>query len=220
MTALLAVTLAAMSLEARRRLRLVARAEHELRGALTGLALADAQTDLARARTGLADLSAARRGRRARPQADAVRLDRLLWQAATRADLAARRRGGAVRLEWRGGDARVRADYGRLAQAVGNLLDNAIEHGGGHVWVVGERTRTGFRVVVSDAGAGGGPPAAGGEDIVAAADRGHGPAVIAAADRGHGLAITAAAVRDCGGRLTRLAAERGTAIAIDLPLGG
>src|SRR4051812_15801387 len=77
----------------RRRLELVARAEHELRGPLTAFSLAlDAargthpgrrlavvlDAELARARAGLADLSAARSGRRAAPVREPVRVDRLL----------------------------------------------------------------------------------------------------------------------------------------------
>jgi signal transduction histidine kinase len=174
------------------RMRLIAEAEHELRGPLQAIALAadgDAMhADLERARMALADLAAARSGRRADVDAEAIRLDRLVWRTATASDLAARRVGGGVHLDWSAGPVTIHANRGRLAQALGNLLANAVEHGGGHVRVVGRRTARGIRVEVRDSG------------------------------RGHGLTIAAKAVRDSGGRLTAAKAGAGTAVAIDLPV--
>jgi signal transduction histidine kinase len=173
------------------RFRLVAEAEHELRGPLHAIALAapDAcREDLERARVALADLALARSGRRARQDADVVRLDRVVWRAAAGWDLAARRTGGGVHLDWSAGAVSVRADRGRLAQAFGNLLANAVEHGGGQVRVSGRRTARGVRVEVRDSG------------------------------RGHGLSVAAKAVRDSGGRLTATRAGSGTAMAIELPV--
>jgi len=175
------------------RMRLIAEAEHELRGPLQAIALAaesgaDMRPDLDRARMALADLAAARSGSRADADAEAVRLDRLVWRAATASDLAARRVGGGVHLDWSAGPVTIRANRGRLAQALGNLLANAVEHGGGQVRVVGRRTTRGIRVEVRDSG------------------------------RGHGLEIAAKAVRDSGGTLSAAKAETGTAVAIELPI--
>jgi signal transduction histidine kinase len=181
------------------RLCLIAEAEHELRGPLQAIALAaeadarcgtrtDLDPEIERARIALADLAAARSGRRADAGAEAVRLDRLVWRAATASDLAARRAGGGVHLDWSAGPVTIRANRGRLAQALGNLLANAVEHGGGHVRVTGRRTKRGIRVEVRDSG------------------------------RGHGLTIAAKAVRDAGGRLTAAKAGSGTAVAIELPI--
>jgi signal transduction histidine kinase len=181
------------------RMLLVAEAEHELRGPLQALALAadmeapragavDMRADLERARMALADLSAARSGRRADADAEPIRLDRLVWRAAAASDLAARRVGGGVHLDWSAGPVTVHANRGRLSQALGNVLSNAVEHGGGQIRVTGRRTKRGVRVEVQDSG------------------------------RGHGLAITAKAVRDSGGSLTAAKAGSGTAVAIDLPL--
>ena len=209
MTAALLVALIALVGLSRRvvadhaRMRLVAEAEHELRGPLQAIALAaesaardperghvDVRPDLERAQIALADLAEARCGRRANPELEAVRLDRLVWRAATAADLAARRAGGGVHLDWSAGPVTIHANRGRLAQALGNLLANAVEHGGGHVRVTGRRTRRGIRVQVRDSG------------------------------RGHGLTIAAKAVRDSGGTLTAAKAGSGTAVAIDLPIAG
>ena len=70
-----------------RRLLLVARADHELRGPLTSLLMAvergvPVDTELARVRLGLADLAEARRGRRAAPQRAPVSVAALARRAA------------------------------------------------------------------------------------------------------------------------------------------
>jgi len=173
------------------RLRLIAEAEHELRGPLQAIALAapdHCHAELERMRIAVADLAAARAGRRADADDEPVRLDRLVWRAATASDLAARRVGGGVHLDWSAGPVTVTANRGRLAQALGNLLANAVEHGGGHVRVVGRQTRRGVRIEVRDSG------------------------------RGHGLTIAAKAVRDSGGKISAAKAGAGTAIAIELPV--
>src|SRR5690348_7699621 len=90
------------------RMRLVAEAEHELRGPLQSIAFAieadgrgDAlRVEIERARIALDDLAAARSGRRADAGHEVVRLDRLVWRAATASNLAARRIGGGVHLDW------------------------------------------------------------------------------------------------------------------------
>jgi two-component system, OmpR family, sensor histidine kinase MtrB len=116
----------------------LARAEHELRGAATALALVsealrrdpaarqhgaaiDAQLD--RLRAGLADLEAARTGRSVAAVPEPVELSSL-----TRA---------AVEFGWVGGPAPARLDRRRFAQALGNMLANAAEHGAGDVRVIG-----------------------------------------------------------------------------------
>jgi signal transduction histidine kinase len=197
MTAVIVIALVVVLGLARRvvadheRMRLVAEAEHELRGPLQAIALAagsELQAEIERARIALADLAVARSGRRAAAGDEEVRLDRLVWHAATASDLAARRIGGGVHLDWSAGPVTIRANRGRLAQALGNLLDNAVEHGGGQVRVSGRRTKRGIRVEIRDSG------------------------------RGHGLAIAAKAVRDSGGRLSASKAGSGVAAAIELPI--
>lgn len=184
----------------RRRILLVARAEHELRGPLTAIALGLENVawmdprlqglleEVARARTGLADLEAARRGRATRSEAELVRVDRVVWRAVTGWDLTARRAGGGVHLDWKAGPVSVRADRGRIAQALGNVLSNAVEHGGGQVRVIGRRTPRGIRIEVRDSG------------------------------RGHGLGIATRAVRKSGGSLRSAQADGGRAVSIELPV--
>lgn len=210
-----ALTLAVLRL--RRRMGLVAEAAHELRGpvaafsyAVTGLRREPGgvrralrfEAELERMRTGLADLDAAREGRRAPARPGTVQLERLVngaaagWTAAvTGAD-----RGVAVR--WDAGRAQVRADRGRLSQALGNVLANAAEHGSGTIEIhaVREGARA-VRVEVRDGGFG--------------ARVGRRPG---AADRGRGLGIAERAIREAGGTLRLDRGRRSTVATIRLPL--
>jgi signal transduction histidine kinase len=133
----LVLVLAVAVVRLRRRLELVARAEHELRGPLTAVALAaesarrgrevDLESELERARVALADLTAARRGRRARTRGR-MDLERVVRSSAE---------SWGARVDWRAGAAT--ADGARVAQALGNLLANAAEHGNGPASVLAER---------------------------------------------------------------------------------
>jgi signal transduction histidine kinase len=209
----LAFTLAVAVARLRRRLELVARAEHELRGPLTAFSLAlDAarasgagrrlavvlDAELARARAGLADLSAARSGRRAPPLRESVRVDRLLRSSAAAWEQAARAGGRRVRVRSTAGLAVVRGDRSRIAQALGNVMANAVEHGAGDVSVVASRTPDRLRIEVTNAT----PAEAGG----------------VGAGRGRGLDIAADAAADSGGTLAAAVGPRRASAVLDLPL--
>lgn len=185
----LAGGLAGLAFALNRRLELVAQAEHELRGPLGALALGarlDNDDSLARVRLALDDLSAARRGGRVHRAGDLVALDGLVRSAAAEAAPAARVAGGALSLDWRAGPVTVWADEGRLLQALANVLANAVEHGGAVIEMEGERTASGVRVEVRDAGPG--------------FRRAFWP-VRRSAARGRGLQIAKRAVREAGGHL-------------------
>jgi two-component system, OmpR family, sensor histidine kinase BaeS len=189
----------------RRRLELVACAEHELRGPLAALTLAAGRArplepvvlegQLERARAALADLAAARHGRRAAatPRTHELRV------VAERAAAGWSAAGGDVEVDWRAGAARVNADPSRLSQALGNLLSNALEHGSGRVTVRGVPAGRAVRLEVAD----GGPGLAGRRPR-----RG----------RGRGLSIAARAVEEAGGRLRTASGEQGEIVAVELPL--
>ena len=206
---LLALGAAARALVLRRRLELVADAEHELRGPLAALALAAeasrrrarsvpvsaVEGQLERARAGLADLVAARSGRRAATPAARQELGELVERAADAWSVT----GADVRLDWRAGGAAALVDSGRLSQALGNLLANAVEHGGAAVTVRGIRTGRRVRIELRNSS----------QTFGRGASRG---------GRGRGLPIAERAVREAGGALQVTRNEREIVAAIELSI--
>jgi signal transduction histidine kinase len=218
------------------RMEAVARACHELRGPLAAAQLgvelgarvgdlspAQLQAlhqELGRASLALDDLAAVGlRNARSRA-AGPVDVRELLGDSVEAWRAAAGARGAQLALDWTGAPARVWGVRLRLAQATGNLIANAIEHGGGAVVVRG-------RVV----GAGFGEGAAGSERVrIEVVDGGPGlPATVTElvrrprggrGRRGRGLAIAAAIARDHGGRLAAAPSERGARLVLELPAVG
>jgi signal transduction histidine kinase len=215
----------------------VARACHELRGPLTaarlGLSLqlradegsrvrADEgsrdrlraiDTELSRAALALDDLSVARRGEWSGPRLTALeRVD----VTALVADAVEAARGRAQAAEVvlgltqplpGAGGGRVWGDRLRLAQALGNLIANAIEHGGVAVRVT-VATRAGtVRVEVCDDGPGLPAPVA---TLARRPRRGRGT-------RGRGLAIALAIARRHGGTIAAAPARAGARVVLELP---
>ncbi len=214
----LAAVLAIGGLRARRRLELAAQAAHELRGAAVTVALAAAalrrepggirralaiEAAVERLRGGLADLDCARDGQRAVASPAVVSLERLLRGTVAGWRSAARRNGRPMRLRWDGAPADVRVDRRRLAQALSNLVANAVEHGSGPVELSGRRVGSDVVVEVRDGG-----PAKGTGTTRDRPDP----------DRGRGLAIATRAVEEAGGRLALDSRPDGTTAAIELPL--
>jgi signal transduction histidine kinase len=209
-----------------RRMALVARACHEVRGPLTaarlGLHLAGRGAapleaiDLELGRAGLAldDLAAAGGGRPALDRREPVDVAALAREAAAAWGAFAARHGAGVSVSGAGpGTAWVRGDRLRLAQALGNLLANAAEHGGGRVDVgVGVRGDR-VRLAVQDGGAGLPGPV---EALLRAgpAARRHRGA------RGHGLAVAAEVADRHGGRLAAAPSPRGACLVLELPAAG
>jgi signal transduction histidine kinase len=212
---LFAAALGAWGLLLRERFDRVARAEHELRGAATVLCLAverlrrdpaarrhaevlGAQLD--RLGAGLADLATAGRRRPAPGPREPVQL-----AAHARSVLAgwlptlrAAGRGGTLRWEGRVG---AGADRSRVAQALGNVIANAVEHGEGTVEIAGRETGEALRVEVRNRTS---------RDPAGYRERRR-------AGRGRGLRIAASAAESLGGRL-EFRSEEGVAIAaLELP---
>jgi signal transduction histidine kinase len=206
------------------RLALVAEAAHELRGPLCAARLglhalesagepvarraAAVELELRRAGLALEDLAAAPRGQRTRDRLELLDAGSLLagsvvgWAALTRAH------GARLHVERPRERALVRGDRLRLAQALGNLVANAAEHGGGEVLVRGAVSRGRVRIEVSDEGPG--LP---------------GPVAQLAADgrwsrglRGHGLAVAARIAERHGGRLAAAPCAHGARLVLELPL--
>ncbi len=223
--AALAVALARRVLAGR--MEAVARACHELRGPLTaarlglalsardgqlsGARLAAIDLELARASLALEDLTRARAPESDLRRLDAVDLEELLacsveaWRAAADA------RGVSLEHRWAGCAAHVWGDRLRLAQATGNLIANAIEHGGGAVEVRGrlDQRRSVARLEIVDEGPGLPAPV---PELARRARAGRGA-------RGRGLAIARAIAGDHGGRLAAGPADRGARLVLELPAG-
>jgi len=207
----------------------VARACHELRGPLTaarlglqlGLDRGHASPALLRAlelelgQAGLAldDLADVRDGRSAPGSVrgrDEVDIDELVSASVDAWRASAAARGVPLRLHRSLIGARVTGERLRLAQATGNLIVNAIEHGGGIVDV--SVRLAGPTVVIEIVDHGPGLPAPLSE-LVSRRRSGRDA-------RGHGLVITTHVARQHGGRLSSAPASRGARLVLALPACG
>ena len=215
-----AVTAAALAWrELRRGRELVARACHELRGPLTaahlalhasdgpGARLAAIDLELKRAGRALDDLAAARNGRQAADRAEIVDVGELLAYQAATWEAIAPVFGCELRIGAVAPDVLVRGDRVRLAQAVGNLVANALEHGAGTIEVSARAAAGRVRIEVSDQGGGLPEPVA---DLARRPRGGRGP-------RGRGLAIATEFVGRHGGRIVSAPSARGARLAIEMP---
>ena len=202
----------ALHARGRRRVLQTARAQHEVRGplAVARLALGGLERsarveaidlELRRAALALDDLTGAPRSRRR----EAVDVGQLLTEAAPAWAALAAEHGRTLTIE--PASARVSGDGLRLAQACGNLVANAVEHGGQLVRVRARIEEGHVRVEVTDNGPG----------LPATV-----PALVAAArgrrsHRGHGLAIASAIARRHGGRVTSVPSPHGARVILELP---
>ncbi|MEA2321651.1 MAG: two-component system, OmpR family, sensor kinase [Solirubrobacteraceae bacterium] len=209
--------------ELRRRRELVARACHELRGPLAAAhlalhasrrhgeapptRLAAVEIELRRAGLALDDLAAARHGRRVADREDIVDVGDLLAHQADTWIAVAPVFGCGLDVAPTPGTALVRGDRVRLAQAVGNVLANAFEHGAGTVRVRARSVGQRVRIEVSDEGPGLPAPVA---ELAARARAGRGR-------RGRGLAIACDIVARHGGCIVAAPSGQGARVAIELP---
>lgn len=200
----------------------VARACHELRNPITAARLgleccaqtgelsADAmraiELELGRASLALDDLVAPG-GDGCNPRAlERVDVAGLVADSTNAWRPSARCRAVGLAARWTGPAAEVLGDKLRLAQATGNLIANAIEHGDGPVDVWGRADGAVVRIEISDAGPGLPAPIS---QLVRRPLRG--------APRGHGLSIASEIARAHGGRLAAAPSDRGTRLVLELP---
>lgn len=106
--------------------------------------------------------------------------------------------GSPIELRWRAGSAIVLADPARLAQALDNLLVNALQHGGPPIRVEASVCAAGVRIAIAN---GGGPA-------------GRKPG----GRRGHGLEVVAAVAAEHGGRFAIHRRPEGALAVLELPL--
>lgn len=201
-----------------RRIEHLVRARHEVRGPLTAAQLAlhasarrgelaprrvaALELELRRAAMALDDLFDPDAARGAEVDLD----DILRLQAQTWSDVADAH-GATVALRLDGGGSVVKADGLRVAQAVGNVVANAIEHGGGEIEIRTRALERGLRVEVTDGGPGLPAPVA---ELVRGSRRRRG-------GRGRGLAIASRALEHQGTSLLTLPSARGACLAFELP---
>ncbi len=205
----------------------IAHACHELRGPITAARLGlqlGARTgelsseqlraidqELGRAGLALEDLDLARRRAPRLPSFEPVDVGALLRDSVQALRPAAQERQASLRLLRRGNPAHpalVRGDRLRLAQVTGNLIANAIEHGGGAIDVTQVTEPERVRIEVQDDGPGLQAPL---DELGRRARRRD-------SRRGHGLTIASAIVSEHRGRLSAAPSERGARLVLELPL--
>lgn len=203
----MALLTAARVRAARRRVALN-RAMHELRRPLQALMLspvpgarsgAAATGSLQLALAALDQLDGAVNGVAPPPRPRPVAARALVCAAIERWRSPAARSGRSLTLEWRAGAAIVDVDPARVAQALDNLLANAIEHGGLRVRVDASVGARGIRVLVAS-------------DGPWRRRRSGDPR------RGHGLEVARRVAAEHGGRLAIEAGSRRSVVALELPL--
>jgi signal transduction histidine kinase len=211
----IAALLAGMRFDRARRRASLNRALHELRRPLQALALtrpdrplpAPDPVDLAL--VALTDLDHAINGSQRAIELAPVPVRSLVEAAVERWRVPAARADHALELCWDAGGVSVLADRMRIAQALDNLLVNAIEHGGLLIRIDAALCERGVRIAVRDSGR---------------AQRGPGDAWPGGSGRvrdnrrGHGLAIAAAIIEAHGGRLLYEPGRASTMAILELPL--
>ncbi|MBJ7332106.1 MAG: HAMP domain-containing histidine kinase [Solirubrobacteraceae bacterium] len=209
------------SLRLRQRRELVTRACHELRNPLTAARLMVASMqrggevsalrldaldrELRRAAASLDDLAAARVGRTVEMRDDAVEVGELVEEQLVGWQVVARAFGSDLRVGPTPAGLRVRGDRVRLAQALSNLVANALEHGSGPVDLAVRRRGSAVHVEVADQGPGLPAPV----DVLTRRRR--------RGQRGRGLAIADQIARSHGGRVATAPAQGGARVALELP---
>jgi signal transduction histidine kinase len=217
----MAATVAAQGLRAGKRRSALNEALHELRRPLQVLALApgprvapspSGEHPLELASAALERLDREINGGRQAPVWSPVECRPLVQSAVGRWRARAALVDGSLELRWNAGRAIVAGDRLALAQALDNLIVNAIEHGGPSI-VVAARLRGGrLRIAVADSGRASRPrsrresPA---ETIARLSGRRR---------HGHGLAVVRRVATAHEGRFVLRRSERGSLAVLELPL--
>lgn len=217
----MAAAVGAQGLLAGRRRGALNEALHELRRPLQAIALASGgpggaapriEGSLQLAATALERLDREINGGSPEAARETVSVRPLLEAAVARWRPRADLGGGSLELRCEAGRALVEGDGAGLAQALDNLIVNAIEHGGPEVVLDARRRGERLRISVADSGR--------------ASRRGRRHAGVAAAvarlsgrrRHGHGLAVVRRVAAAHGGRFALCRSERGAVAVLELPL--
>jgi signal transduction histidine kinase len=217
----MATAVIAQGLRAGRRRTALNEALHELRRPLQALAFAGggpaAAQDVIESSVELASAALERLDREVNggdPGAcrEEVRVRPLAEAAVRRWQARARLGGGSLRLGWWAGEAAVAGERAALAQALDNLIVNALEHGGPAVTVEARRQGERLRIVVADSGRAARPES-----------RRETPAGTIARlsghrRRGHGLAVVGRVASAHGGSFALRGSEFGSLATLELAL--
>lgn len=220
----MATALAFQGMRAGRRRLALNQALHELRRPLQAIALAGAgpgsaappvlESSVELAAAALERLDREVNGGGLRRPAEEVELRPLLEAALRRWRGRAGQAGASLSLRWRAGRAAVLGDRVELAQALDNLIVNAIEHGGPSISVDVRPYRGGVRIVVADSGRAARPAArreTPGETVARLSGRSR---------HGHGLTVVRRVAAGHEGRFSLRRSERGSLALLELPLAG
>jgi signal transduction histidine kinase len=212
---------AAQGLRAGRRRSALNEALHELRRPLQAIALAGGgmaasppvlESSVRLAAAALERLDCEVNGGTLRRPAEEVEVRAVVEAAVRRWRARASLGGGSLSLRWRAGRAVVVGARDELAQALDNLIVNAIEHGGPTISVDARLHKGGLRIVVADSGRASRPAArreTPGEVIGRLSGRRR---------RGHGLVVVRQVAADHDGRFALRCSEHGSLALLDLPL--
>jgi signal transduction histidine kinase len=224
LAASLAAAVTARGLRSGRRRMALNEALHELRRPLQALALAapgprpprapGAEWSLQMAAIALDRLEREINGEPAAARREPVRAEPLLGAAVGRWKARAALAGGALELRWRAGDAVLEGDRCGIAQALDNLIVNAIDHGGPEIAVDARICRGRLCLSVIDSGR-----------VSLPTSRRQGPAELMARlsgrrRHGHGLRVVAKTAAAHGGEFRLRRCGQGAEAMLELPLIG
>jgi signal transduction histidine kinase len=219
----MAAAVAAQSLRAGRRRSALNEALHELRRPLQAVALAagprlggpaDAGEPIELAAAALERLDREINGGPLVSTLAPVDIAALARSAVARWQARVQVAEGSLELRWNAGEALVSGDRSALAQALDNLIVNAIEHGGPTIVVACRLLEGRLRIAVVDSGHATRPRSRRGSPaqmIARLSGRRH---------RGHGLGVVRRVAADHDGRFALRHSERGSRAVLELPLAG
>jgi chemotaxis family two-component system sensor kinase Cph1 len=224
----LAAVATARTLREGRRRTALNEAIHELRRPFQALALAAPSAGAAEpsrldqslhlAAAALERLEQQINGEPAVPARRPVRAAPLLEAAVERWQGRAALSGGSIRLRWHAADAVLSGDRCEIAQAVDNLIVNAIEHGGPRIEIAATLGVGWLRIVISDSG----DRPSSGRKPSRSARRDDQPGMTGRLSgrrrHGHGLRVVNRTVAAHGGDFRLRRSDRGTEAVLELPL--